>query len=57
VIWPWLSGEVSGFVRPALVLVAFATTVLSWQYVKAANRATVAALQAVIEPEVTSASV
>ncbi len=51
VIWPWLSGEATGFVRPALVLVAFVTIVLSWQYVKAANRATAAVLQAVIEAE------
>jgi len=50
VLWPWLTGRDASLLRPAISLVVFATTVLSWGYVKAANRAAARALQAAIDP-------
>ena len=49
VLWPWLSGKESGFLRPAICLAVFTTTVLSWRYVKASNRAAARAVQAEID--------
>ena len=49
VLWPWLSGKEAGFLRPGICLVVFTTTVLSWRYVKASNRAAARAVQAEID--------
>jgi len=49
-LWPWLSGAVpEGFMRPTVRLIGFATTVLTWQHVKHANRAAADALQEEID--------
>jgi hypothetical protein len=42
---PWLSGEDRGFTRPAVALIGFAATVLSWRYVMASNRAAAGAIE------------
>ena len=52
-LWPWLSGrpaEIDVFLL-AFNLTAFATLLLSWNYVKAANRAAAEALQREIDRE------
>ena len=55
VVWPWFSGQApdAGFLRPGICLVAFATIVSSWKYVKNSNRAAARALQAEIDAAVT----
>ena len=42
---PWLSGEAPGFTRPAVALIGFAATVLSWRHVMASNRAAARAIE------------
>jgi hypothetical protein len=42
---PWLSGEDPGFTRPAVALIGFAATVLSWRHVMASNRAAARAIE------------
>jgi hypothetical protein len=49
VLWPCLSGRETGLIRPVISLIAFATSVISWKYVKNANLAAAAALQAEID--------
>jgi hypothetical protein len=48
---PWLSGEDSGFTRPAVALIGFAANVLSWRYVMASNRAAARAIEQEMERE------
>ena len=46
-LWWWLHGEsTAGWTRIGASLVAFVVTVVSWRYVKAANRAAVAQIRA-----------
>jgi hypothetical protein len=49
VLWPWLIGQDTSFVRPGVSLAAFTTTVVSWKYVKNANRGAALALEAEIK--------
>jgi len=52
-LWPWLSGRPADIdlFRLAFNLTAFATLLLSWNYVKAVNRAAAEALQREIDQE------
>ena len=56
-LWWWLHGtSQAGWFRIGASLLAFVVAVVSWRYVKAANRAAAAALQAAIEAKATRAS-
>jgi hypothetical protein len=47
-VWPWLSGQTTraDIARAIVSIVAFATVMLSWQYLKRANRAAAEAILA-----------
>ena len=46
-LWSWLHGESqAGWARIGTSLIAFVVAVAAWRYVKAANRAAVAAIKA-----------
>ena len=46
-LWKWLYGEAqAGWWRIGTGLIAFVVSVIAWRYVKAANRAAVAAIKA-----------
>ena len=49
-LWWWLHGaSQAGWYRIGAALLAFVVAVLSWRYLKAANRAAAAAMQAAID--------
>jgi hypothetical protein len=46
-LWSWLHGESqAGWARIVTSLIAFVVAVAAWRYLKAANRAAVAAIKA-----------
>ena len=55
-LWWWLHGtSQAGWYRIGASLIAFVVAVVSWRYVKAANRAAAAALQSAIKAPATPA--